>query len=133
MGVGFSVTCQSGIINVFLVGFSVTLESGIIVSAAPWCIHVAVMFFLQPFNILEAETPGLSPGRFGKARMGSPNVGAKLLGTMDGQTGNLTQLSNVGAKVIEMQTSICRNVLFCCFPFFICQVSSKENNGRKAE
>ena len=28
---------------------------------------------------------------------------------MDGKTGNLTQLSIVGDKVLEMQTSTCRN------------------------
>ena len=51
------------------------------------------------------------------------NGGAEPSGIQAGQTGNLTQLSSVVAKMLEMQTSIARIVFF--FPFFICQQSRK--------
>ena len=52
------------------------------------------------------------------------NGGAEPSGIQAGQTGNLTQLSSVVAKMLEMQTSIAR-IVFFFFPFFICQQSRK--------
>ena len=49
------------------------------------------------------------------------NGGARPPGGQAGLTGNLTQLSNVVAKMIEVQTSIAKNVVL---PFF-CRQSRK--------